>query len=142
VIPLLLLEIGGMFSISTDEENYSSGPFETIEKAIEEAVDGHGYERFWIGETVAPEQPEALWTAEHWLEYVSETEDYMSEWAEGWDAASKSQREELETEVRQVMAKWLDRHKLRPTFWNIGKTWEYIVEDGVAVLKFERPAYA
>jgi len=39
--------------------------------------------------------------------------------AEDWDMSTKEQRAELEREVRSVMAAWLDRHNLRPTFFNV-----------------------
>ena len=121
-----------MFSISTNEELYS-GQFETEQEAIKEAV-GSGYEVFWIGECVPPIQPEECWDAGDWLEVVSGNEDYCGEWAEDWDDSTKEQREELEQEVKKVMGAWLDRHKLRPRFFNIGNDHKYQMRDGIPVL--------
>jgi hypothetical protein len=119
-----------MYSYSTDEELYC-GEFATAELAVAEAADsqpdGH---RFWVGENVRPTQPETMWHAEDWLELVSVQDEYSCEWTEGWDESTYAQRAELETAVRTLMAEWLDRHGLRPRFWNITKPQAYMVVDG------------
>lgn len=119
-----------MFSISTDEEQYY-GSYETAEKAIEEAANGYAYTNFWIGECVSPTQPEDMWDSEDWLEHVSCQDAYSGDYAEGWDNSTKEQRAELEQEVKTVMAAWLDRHKLRPSFFVIENPVEYHVVDGI-----------
>lgn len=113
--------LSGKWSISTNEEEYD-GTFGTMEEAIEEGK-AAGYGAFWVGQCVSPTKPEDLfdgWSIESWLEnsvYVHE--DYMGDWAEGAVDASKEQREELAGDIRPLIAAWLDRHKLRPTHWNI-----------------------
>jgi hypothetical protein len=72
-----------------------------------------------VGVNVQPTQPEMLWFADDWLEHVSVQDEFGGEWAEDWDGSTEEQREELEKEVRDVMAKWLDRHDLRPTFFSV-----------------------
>ena len=52
--------------------------------------------------------------------------DYSGEYAEGWDVSTIEHREELEAEVRAVMAKWLDRHGLRPQFFVVQDIQEFI----------------
>lgn len=122
-----------MFAISSDEERYE-GQYDTIEDAIDEAANGYAMESFWVGECVDPTQPEELFDAQDWLQSVSESDDYQGEWAEDWDQSTLLQRQELETKVRAVMAEWLERHKLRPTFFQISKPVKYVVVDGVPVL--------
>lgn len=112
--------LSGKWSISTNEENYH-GTFDTVEEAIEE---GKQYgDTFWVGQCVSPTQPEDLfdgWSIESWIENsVYEHDDYLGDWAEDAVDASKEQREELAAEIRPLIAAWLDRHKLRPTHWNI-----------------------
>lgn len=110
------------YSLSWDGETYY-GEYETKQEAEQAGFDDDEYfkERgwFWVGECVPPAQPEDLWNAEDWLEHVSCQDEYCAEWAEDWDQSTREQREELEREVRGVMAAWLDRHGLRPRFWNI-----------------------
>lgn len=120
-----------MFAISTDNENFHS-KCPTIEAAIEEAIHDYDYEHFWVGRVIPPPQPETLWAAEDWLEHVSVQDEYSGEWAEEWDGSTDDQRAELETEVRRVMAAWLDRHQLRPKFFNITDPIEYQVIAGQA----------
>jgi hypothetical protein len=138
------------YSYSTDEENFN-GTFDTIEEACEEAAadvlmhgepGNTGY--FWVGEIVPPAQPETYWYAEDWLECVSCDDEYGGEWADGWDESTDAQQKELEEEVRKVLSAWLDRHDLRPKFFNIGKVVMYhatVKADGGFELE-EEPAKA
>lgn len=112
-----------------DSERYQ-GKYESIAAAVAAAV-GDDLDDFYIGDCEAPPQPEDLWSAEDWLEHVDCYEDYSHEWAEDWDASTEQQKQELEAEVRKVMAAWLDRHDLRPKFWNVGSTQRWRVIDGV-----------
>lgn len=115
--------IEGKWAISGDSENYGSTTFATRDEAVAEGMaiypDG-----FYLGRIVAPTQPEDRWSADDWLEHVSVQDDYSGEHAEDWDISTEEQREELETEVRKVMAAWLDRHGLRPDFWNVDEVEE------------------
>ena len=87
-----------------------------VADAVEEATNGYAYETFWVGKCVPPPRPEDMWCAEDWLEHVSVQDSYSGEWAEDWDGSTRVQRNELEQEVRSVLAAWLDRHNLRPKF--------------------------
>ncbi|MGC4033657.1 MAG: hypothetical protein QM754_18385 [Tepidisphaeraceae bacterium] len=117
-----------IYSYSTNEEIYSHENFETIEAACHAAakIVGCG-EYIWVGEVVEPSPPESLWHAEHWLEHVSVQDEYGGDHAEDGDCSTDSQRQELEREVRAVMAAWLDRHDLRPTFHNVTNARKYRV---------------
>lgn len=105
------------FSYSFDEQEYN-GAFATREEAIAEAeAEDNGI--FWTGENVPATAPEDWWEAEDWLEHVSCQDEYNGDHADGWDHSSKSQRAELESLVRPILAAWLDRHSLRPKFFNV-----------------------
>lgn len=106
------------YCYSYNEEIFH-GRFATAEEAWNAAWGADDVETAYVGECVAPSQPELWWNAEDWLEHVSCQDEYSNEWAEDWDRSSKAQRTELEAEVRSVMAAWLDRHNLRPMFYNV-----------------------
>ena len=110
------------WSISTNEVDYSSLFFDSEEDAIAEGkASEHG--SFFIGKCIAPAQPETLFDAdavEDWIERcVWQHEDYSHDWAEGQVLPSKKQKEELAEKIRPIIAEWLDRHRLRPTFFVI-----------------------
>jgi len=107
------------YAISQDEERYSSFLFDSKEEAIEQGKEEFDGEGFFVGEAVAPPQPETLFDVDDWLETVNCHEDYDVEWAEGWDTSTKEQRKELEDAVKITMAAWLDSHDLRPSFYNV-----------------------
>lgn len=110
---------GSAWAISGDGENYGHLEFPTKEAAIAEGRECYRGEAFYVGEIEPPTPPEDWFESGDWLETVSCQEDYSGDHAEGWDISSKEQRDELNAEVRKVMADWLDRHNLRPAFWNI-----------------------
>lgn len=114
---------------STDGEIYH-GEFETPEEALGEASDTNpGRKSFYVGETCPPTQPELLWRAYDWLGYVSCHDEYSGEWAEDWDQSTPEQRDELEAEVRPILAAWLDRHGLRPKFFTVSNEVRYTWND-------------
>lgn len=110
------------WSISTDGgENYH-GRFTSKEEAIADykaSMQGW-YGTVHVGSCVPPPQPEDLWDADDWLDCVSRHEAYSLDCADDWDKGiTREQKRELEAEVRVVMARWLDRHQLRPDFFLI-----------------------
>lgn len=113
--------LDGKWSISTNEEEYH-GVFDSMEDAIAE---GKASEEgsFYVGRCVSPVQPEVLFTGdaiEDWLErHVWAHDEYSHEWAEGHVCPTSDEMAELADEIRPLIAAWLDRCKLRPTFWNI-----------------------
>lgn len=115
------------YAYSLDEERYH-GNFASEADAFFEVTTEHPGCRFWIGECVPPTQPEDYWHTEDWLEHVSCQDSYSTEWSEGWDHSTPEQRAELESLIRPVLAEWLDRHGLRPTFFEIGDVTEYAAD--------------
>lgn len=117
--------ISGKWSISTDAEYYHD-TYDTAEEAIEEGSSGARYGTFFVAQCIRPTQPEELfdrWSVESWLENsVFDHDDYLGEWAEGSMDPSTEQCEELASEIRPLIAAWLDRHALRPTHFNIDNT--------------------
>ena len=118
------------YSLSTDEENYN-GQYDSIEEAIVEAIQcGNGI--FWVGLCVKPPAPEGYFDAQSYFEHVSDQDEYMGDWGKNWLVSTREQDRELEAEVAAVIGKWLDRHNLRPKFWNISDPIKYVVKNGVA----------
>lgn len=109
------------WSISTDEERYD-GQYDTIDEAIA-AGKANGHSEFWVGQCVPPTPPELLftnWSVERWIDSdVWSDEEYSGSWAEDSVKPTPEQIEELAEEIRPLIAAWLDRHNLRPQFWNI-----------------------
>lgn len=105
------------WSISTNGENYS-GQYDTKEEAIAEGQ-AMGYDSFYVGQCCSPISPEAAWCGEDWIDHVLCQDDYSGEWADGSLNATNEELAELEGEVRPILAAWLERHGLRPTFWLI-----------------------
>lgn len=110
----------GKWSYSTDGEVYHSAHL-TKAQAI---AAGSWYDGpYYVGQCVDPIPPEDLFTehdVENWIDgSVRCHDDYAGEWAEDAMRTTGKQREELAAEIRPLIAAWLDRHKLRPTFWNI-----------------------
>lgn len=109
------------WSISTNEEDYCDC-FDSEEDAIAE---GRANEEgsFFVGKCIAPAQPEVLFDAcavKNWIQIcVWQHPDYSHDFADGQVNPDRQQREELAEKIRPIIAEWLDRHRLRPTFFLI-----------------------
>jgi len=112
-------QTGSAWATSLNGEIYDYPFYASREEAIANGTAEYNGDPFWIGKTFPPENAENFFDAEDWLENVACQEDYSGDHAEDWDMSTKEQRAELEKEVRAVMAAWLERHKLRPTFFNV-----------------------
>lgn len=106
------------WTLSPDGEIYEAPLCCERETAIATGFALYDGEPFYMARCELPPAPEGYFDAESWLETVSCQDDYMGDHAENWDNSTKEQRDELTKEVQAVMAAWLDRHNLRPTFWN------------------------
>lgn len=126
-------DIVGKYAVSCNGEEFS-GVYDTLPEAIGEASSGYDYTTFLIGVMAPVSQPESLWSAEDWLDHVGVQDDYNSEWADGWDMSTKEQREELEAEIRPILAKWLDKHDLRPNIFTMTNVVKYSLVDGKATV--------
>ena len=109
----------GKWSISYNEEHYF-GQYETLEEAIAEARANNCRV---VGQCVDPPQPETLfdrYSVQMWLDSsVWGHDEYQHDWAGGEVNPTNEQMDELASEIQPIIAAWLDRHKLRPKFWNI-----------------------
>lgn len=90
------------------------GPYETRNKAIQRGIEQYDDE-FWIGEVDRPMPPEDFWNARDWIEKIREDDDYEVDAAADWgDDITDRHMYTLESEVRKVLGRWLDRHNFRP----------------------------
>lgn len=104
--------------VSDSEYSFMDVRYPTKEAAIAEGREQY-MDEFFVGKAVEPSKPEDFWDAENWLEHVSCQDEYMGDHAEDWDCSTKQQRQELEEQIRPVLAAWLERHSLRPDFFNV-----------------------
>lgn len=109
--------------ISSDEEHYE-GSFPTRELAILEGRALYPGKRFWVGQAAPAPSPESFWFAYAWLDHVSDQDEYLGDWADGWERSTPKQRAELEELVRPILGAWLDRHGIRPRFFTVLKAEE------------------
>lgn len=139
-VPAEQIPLPPRYSHSRDGERYH-GDFSTPEEAAREALAGCSVGSWvWVGEAVPPTPPENCWDASDWLEHVSCQDDYDNDFGIDWDTSTPQLRAELEAEVRQVMAAWLDRHGLRPMHFTIINPVEYVVAgNGVAEIRGREP---
>lgn len=120
-----------MFAYSRDGERYE-GTFATPEEAAREYFDDYGEEdgRCWVGRCAPPPAPEGYFDIEDLIDTVSSQDAYCGEWAEDWIDYSREQRQEINDAVQQMIGAWLDRHGLRPSFFNIEDAQEWELVDG------------
>lgn len=116
------------YSFSYDEENYQQ-EFDSIEDACKEAAscDPEEHACFWVGEVVPPPAPEDFFDVDDWIDRVQDQDEYCGDWADHWCDATKEQLEEANRAVRSALAAWLDRHGLRPTFFNVEHAKEFLI---------------
>lgn len=107
--------------ISSDDEHFT-GAFATRELAILEGRAYYGGESFYVGQATPALEPESFWYADAWLDHVSVQDEYLGDWAEGWERSTAEQRVELESLVRPILGAWLDKHGIRPKFFTVLKT--------------------
>lgn len=106
------------YAYSHNEENYH-GFFDSREDAIAEAItDCECGKEVWTGEIETP-IPENHVEARYVLEQVACQDDFSGEWADDWPESNMEQEKELTEALRKTFSEWLDKHDLRPRFYNI-----------------------
>jgi hypothetical protein len=118
---------GQKYAYSTNEEFYH-GEFSTPEQAAAEAfAEDPDLISYHVGLCVKP-KPEDYIDSQDILHRITEQaeDQFGGEWAESWCemicALPREKYEELNDALGKVMAEWLGRHGLRPTFYNIEKS--------------------
>lgn len=122
---------GERYAWSSDGEVYV-GDFASIERAFEDA-EAEGCERPWIGKAGAP-MVEQYVDADLILEHITCQDDYTAEVAEEWPFATVMQCHELTEALQKVVAEWVDKHKLWPTFFVVRNAKRY-ERDGLQVVE-------
>jgi hypothetical protein len=104
------------WGISGDGENFY-GTLPSPEVAIHEGQALYPDEPFWIGRFIDADPPEALWDGETWLDDLLTHQHYNHALGQDWaDNIPTPALEELQIEIRSVIARWIDRHNLQPDF--------------------------
>lgn len=106
------------YAYSLDEEMYHGG-YGSPEEAAHECFEcDDDAETCHVGRCVTPDPVDYL-DAEILIDNIQCQDDFAGEWAENWPGEAKEQRDELTAEFKKVFAAWLDRHNLRPRFFNV-----------------------
>lgn len=106
-----------------DGGDYCHGCYETREEAIQAAIEGmEETESLEIGQTFQvilyrdPEPPEKYFDVESFFDHLMDQDDYLGEYTDQWFDSLKPHHGELEQAIRGVIAEWLKKHSLHPSF--------------------------
>ena len=116
------------YAWSRDGERYAGG-FDSIESAFADA-EACNVVAPYIGALEPPKPGESYIDAALVIDHITEQDDYPPDLADGWPHASSEQLDELTEALRWVIGEWLDRHKLRETFFLVPDARQYVREDG------------
>lgn len=108
------------YGFSLDEERYH-GFHDSREEAVIAAFeyDPDAKECF-TGEIEVP-IPENCLSADTLIEDIQCQDEFSGEWAQDWPNNTEDQLKELEENLQKVFGEWLDKHDLRPKFYNISR---------------------
>lgn len=119
------------YSFSTNEENYE-GEYDTPEDAALECLTGEHEDfpkRCWTGRNVPAPAPESYFYIEDLIDHVSCQDCYIGDHADGWYFGTREQESEINEAVQKLIGEWLDRHSLRPMFYNVTEIQEWVLGD-------------
>lgn len=118
----------GKFSVSHREDGGYFGEFDTREEAVFEEFSSEQDELSdeewkqlgcWVGEITPPRCPSSYIDANYVLEHIACQDEYCVDWAENWPNSSKEQEDELTAEFQRVFLTWMEKHNLKPKFFNV-----------------------
>lgn len=116
------------YAYSLDGELYD-GPFDSPEEAAAECFASYDVDECEVSEMIIPTPPEDLIDADNLLEQVQCSEDYEHDFAEDWPDVKQEIKDELTRDIQEVFGKWLDKYKLRPTWFLCNDPITYRKED-------------
>lgn len=106
------------YAYSFDEENYT-GDFDSPDEAAEEAFASGDYRESVFIATIVPVNGTDWIHASDFLGDIMLSDDYLTDRAEHWPDCTPEQESELTQMLRRTFGEWLDKHGLRPTFFNV-----------------------
>lgn len=133
----------GKFSSSRREDGGYSGEFDSREEAVFEEFSTEQEELrrdqwlklgCWVGKIVSPSCPSLYIDANYILEHIACQDEYCVDWAENWPDSSKEQEAELTAEFQRVFLAWMEKHDLKPKFFNVDEIDYMTVEQALANL--------
>lgn len=108
------------YAYSTDGERYD-GRFDSEREAAIAAFADTGEYQVEVSIIEPVSNPESYVNSWDVLEAIQCQEEYSMDGAENWPNATADQNDELTDMLRKTVAKWLDKHNLRPTFFVCSK---------------------
>lgn len=120
--------------VSTDDECWPLGDeYRTREAAIAgaaEELELKPGDRFFVGKRVPPTLT-MRYLGERVIEDLGEVacEQCGDDLTEGWPGATHTQQDELSEELNRVVAAWLKRHDLEPSFFTLDRVSEHRVPE-------------
>ena len=123
-------DVEGKWAYSHNGENYS-GTYDTREEAIAEGGAGYEGSSIWVGKCGRPPCEEHL-HADMLIEHILCQDEWCNDWAEEAFVLPRESDEamtELTTSLRRMFAEWLDKYKLRPSFFVIYEAEEVAIPE-------------
>lgn len=117
----------GCWYISTDEEQFNIGPYDSREEAIAEAaadIDGEPGATFWVGQAYSAS---SRVTAEDFLEMLDQHS--IDEGPDGCDGYQVSQGAKAELDA--FLCAWVEKHDVRPPWFDIHNVSEHRLPESV-----------
>ena len=116
-----------LYAYSFDETDFSSGVFETLEKAIADAqLNADGFDRVFVGRVKNPVNsdfyPDADVITEHML---IQAEDVAGEYAEDYIDVSAEAEKDLTEYLHRMLDNWCRKYCISPSFYEVLEIKEY-----------------
>ena len=102
----------------TDLE-FRSGSASSEAEAVRQATEDRHFapgDMLLVSRLRDPKPPEQFFSAEDWIGYVRDQDDYLGDQAVNWCDATAEQLAELDDLVRPILRAWFERHSFMPTF--------------------------
>lgn len=101
----------GTWGYSFNEEIYY-GYYVTAEDAIAELHGGRG----WVGQFIAPSEPEGYIDGEDVIEHILCQDEYSGDYAEDAFDCSREVLDDLTLMLQQTFRDWMEKHGVEPGF--------------------------
>lgn len=113
-------EVNGKWTFSRDEENFCNDEFDTRNEAIEAGRDYYDSDPFYVGQIESPGLGVTVDVSAIFERINENMCDKCGEWANDYLMDTKQEHNnELEQELCEVIARWIERYGYQPTFYTV-----------------------